>query len=177
MYFQLRTSVDPLSVVATARHAVASVDATLPVSEIRTQDQLIRSATTNERTFAILGTFFSSVAVLLACIGIYGVLAYAVSRRTPEFGIRLALGATGGQVRWLVLRGTIVLIVIAITIGVPSALAATKLIKSTLYGVEPNDAITIAAAAIAVIASALLAAWIPAHRAAKSDPAIALRYE
>ncbi|MEX2262175.1 MAG: ABC transporter permease [Bryobacteraceae bacterium] len=177
MTFQLRTSVDPLSISDTVRRAVAEVDPTLPVAELRTQEQVIQRATSREHTVAVLAGFFSGVAVILACIGIYGVLAYTVTRRTSEFGIRLALGATGGQIRWLVLKGTLALIACSILIGIPCALAATRVLRRSLYGVEPDDSLTLAVAGAAILISALLAAWIPSQRAAKSDPAAALRYE
>lgn len=177
MFFQLRTSVEPLSVAAAARRAVAAIDPTLPVADVRTQQQLIERATARERTFAMLGSFFSAVALLLACIGIYGVLAYAVARRTGEFGIRLALGASRGQIRWLVIRGTVALIVCATAIGIPMAFACVKLIKSRLFGVEPADPLTLAVAGAAIVVAALIAAWIPSERAARSDPATSLRYE
>ncbi len=177
LHFQLRTSVEPLSLAPAVLRAVAAIDPTLPVSDIRTQQQLIERATAPERTFAMLGSFFSGVAMLLACIGIYGVLAYAVARRTGEFGIRLALGATRGRIRWLVLRGTLAMILCAIVMGIPAALACVRLIESRLFGVEPADALTLAGAGIAMVAAALAAAWIPSERAARSDPAASLRCE
>jgi predicted permease len=177
MTVEVRTSVEPMSLASAVRRAVADVDPTLPVAQVRTQEQQINQLLSRERSFALLATFFSSVAVLLACIGIYGVLAYAVTRRTSEFGIRLALGATAGGVRWLVLRGTLALILVALIIGVPAALAGAKLVKSMLFGVEPADPATLAGAGAAIVVSALLAAWIPSQRAANCDPAVALRCE
>lgn len=177
MHFQLRTSVDPSSVAPAVLRAVAGIDPTLPVSDVRTQEQVIERALSKERTFALLGGFFSVVAIMLVAIGIYGVLAYAVARRTSEFGIRLALGATPGQIRWLVMRGTLALILCGALIGVPAALAAIKLVKARLFGVEPADSFTLALAAVVILLSALAAAWLPSERAAKADPAVSLRYE
>ncbi len=177
MNFQLRTSVPPESVMAGARRVVADIDPTLPIAEVTTQKRLIERMMWSERNFALLSVMFSSIAVLLACIGVYGVLAYAVARRTGEFGIRLALGATGGNIKWLVLRGTIVLILVATAIGIPATMAAARLIESMLYGVKPADPVTLLAASLAIAAAALIAAYIPSRRAARSDPAVALRYE
>jgi predicted permease len=177
MTFEVRTSVEPLSLAAAIRRSVADIDPTLPIAQVRTQEQQINQLLSRERSFAILATFFSSVAVLLACIGIYGVLAYAVTRRTSEFGIRLALGATAAGLRWLVMRGTLGLIAVSLAIGVPAALAAAKLVRAMLFGIEPADPLTMTGAGAAIVAAALLAAWIPSQRAAKCDPALALRCE
>jgi predicted permease len=177
MYFQLRTSVEPLSLAGAVRRVVAGVDSTLPVAELRTQDQLVTARVSRERTFAILAAVFSGIALILACIGIYGVLAYTVTRRTSEFGIRLALGASGGQIRWLVMRGTLILVAVAVMIGVPAALAIARLVESRLFGVKPADALTLSVSALAIATAVALAAWIPSDRAARSDPSVALRYE
>jgi ABC-type antimicrobial peptide transport system permease subunit len=149
----------------------------LPVTQIRTQSEQINRNLARERTFAFLSSFFSAITLALACIGIYGVFAYAVARRTSEFGVRIAVGATGAQVRWLVLRGALVLVALGLAIGVPAALAVAAVIRARLYGVEPADPATVAAAVAAMVVAAGIAAWTPARRAALLDPVVALRYE
>jgi ABC-type antimicrobial peptide transport system permease subunit len=177
MHFLVRTSVEPASLMPAVRRAVANVDPTLPVANMRTQRQMMNGTIARERTFAVLATFFSAVALLLACIGIYGILAYSVSRRTSEFGIRLALGASTSSIRWMVLRGTLLLIGIAIVIGVPSTVALGRILASRLYGVKHTDPGTMAFAAVVIVCTAFAAAWLPSLRASRSDPAVALRYE
>ncbi|MBC8165779.1 MAG: ABC transporter permease, partial [Bryobacteraceae bacterium] len=175
--FSIRTNVDPVSLVAAVRRAVAEIDSTLPVFNVRSQRQQIDMGIQRERTFAALAMFFSGVAVLLACIGIYGVLAYAVSRRTGEFGIRLALGATPGGISWLVVRGMLMPLIFAVAVGVPAALGAFSLFKAMLFGVNPDDPTTLAGAVAVIALCAAVAALIPGRRAARCDPAIALRYD
>jgi predicted permease len=175
--FEVRAAGDALSLSSAVRRAVAAVDSTLPVAQIRTQREQINRNLSRERTFAFLSSFFSAITLTLACIGIYGVFAYAVTRRTSEFGVRMAVGATGAQVRWLVLRGALLLVALGMAIGVPAALAVATLVRVGLFGVEPADPATIAAAAVAMILAAGIAAWMPARRAALLDPLVALRYE
>ena len=130
-----------------------------------------------ERMLTTLCGFFGGLAVLLAGIGLYGVMAFSVTRRTAEIGIRMALGARRGDVQWLVLRQSLVLAALGILVGIPAALALTNLIKKLLYGVKPNDPASLAAAVIVMIAVAAVAAWIPARRASRVDPIAALKYE
>jgi predicted permease len=175
--FEVRAAGDALALASAVRRAVAAVDPTLPVAQIRTQREQINRNLFRERTFAFLSTFFSAITLALACIGIYGVFAYAVARRTSEFGVRMAVGATGAQVGWLVLRSALVLVALGMAIGVPAALAVATLIRAGLFGVEPADPATIAAAVVAMVVAAGVAAWMPARRAARLDPVVALRYE
>jgi predicted permease len=177
MTFEVRTAVHPPSLTPAVRRAVAEIDPLLPIGDVRTQEQQLERASARERTFAVLASFFSAVAISLAAIGLYGVLAYAVVRRTSEFGIRMALGATVAQVRWLVVRGALSVILAGVTVGIPAALAVTSFVKSLMYGVEPHDPWSIVLAVTAMLAAGLLAAWIPGRRASKADPAVALRYE
>jgi ABC-type antimicrobial peptide transport system permease subunit len=127
--------------------------------------------------FATLVSALAGLAVLLACIGLYGLLAYNVARRTSEIGIRLALGAQQGDISRPILREALLLAVAGLAIGVPAALALAQLVKSQLYGVAPADPLTLIAGALLLLVIALLAAWIPARRAARVDPLEALRAE
>lgn len=140
-------------------------------------DELVSQSTGRERFFAELVSAFGIVETLLAAIGLYGVLAFTVARRTPEIGIRLALGATNWRVRWLVLRQSLVMIGVGLAAGVPLALILTRYIRTLLYGIEPNDPWSFAAAALLMAAVGAAAAWIPAQRASKVDPMAALRNE
>jgi ABC-type antimicrobial peptide transport system permease subunit len=173
----VRTTQDPLSLVPTIRQALADLDPMIPMAEIKTQALQLNESIAQERLFASLGTALASLAVLLACIGLYGLLAYSVTRRRSELGIRLALGATPSNVAWPILREAIWLAVIGITLGLPIVLVLARMTQSLIYGVAPRDPVTMFASAIALIAVAVLAAWIPARRAAKIDPMEALRYE
>jgi ABC-type antimicrobial peptide transport system permease subunit len=130
-----------------------------------------------ERTFALLGILFSGVALLLAAIGIYGVLAYAVARRTSEFGVRLALGATPRGIAWLVVSGLVPPVALALIVGLPASVAAFRVVESSLYGVKPSDPLALTAALATILITAVVAALIPSRRAASCDPVIALRYE
>ena len=138
---------------------------------------LIRTSFSQERLFARLSSFFGLLAVLLVATGLFGTLAYRVNRRTAEIGVRMALGAQRGQVLWMVLRESLVLCAASIVVGLPLAFGLGRLLRSTLYGVGPADAITFIAAVAGVAAVALLSSWLPARRASSVDPIVALRYE
>jgi predicted permease len=176
-YFQVRTAQDPLSLAPAIRQALVGLDPMIPMAEIKTQALQLNESIAQERLFASLGTALAMLAVLLACIGLYGLLAYSVTRRRSELGIRLALGATPGNVAWPVLREALLLAVIGITIGLPVALALARMTQSLIYGIAPHDILTLVMSAIVLIAIAVAAAWIPARRAAGIDPMEALRYE
>jgi predicted permease len=177
MVFMIRTRVEPLNLVSAVRKAVASVDANLPVAEVRTErDQIDRSLGT-ERMFATLVSAFGAIALILAAVGLYGVMAFSVARRTSEIGIRVALGARRGNVQWLILRQSLFLTLLGVVVGIPCALALTGLVKKLLFGVKPNDPASIAGAVAVMLAVAACAAWIPARRASRVDPTSALRHE
>jgi predicted permease len=159
------------------REQVLSSDSGLQVPSIDTIEEQVDATLVEERLIAVLSGFFGVLAVLLACLGLYGVMAYTAARRTNEIGIRMALGATRGEVLAMVLRESLLLVVAGIVIGVPATLAATRLISSMLFGINAADPLTIAGGAALMVAVAALAGFLPARRAARVDPMIALRYE
>jgi len=161
----------------TVRDALRAVDPGLPILRIETAEEQVDSSLFEERLIAAISSFFGIVAVLLACLGLYGVMAYQTARRTNEIGVRMALGATRGRVLGMVLEESVWLVAGGIVCGIPLTLAATRFVSSKLFGVTPADPITIAAAAILMISVAAVAAFVPARRAAKVDPMVALRYE
>ena len=130
-----------------------------------------------ERLIAFLSSFFTLIALLLASIGLYGVMAYAVARRTSEIGIRMALGAEHRSILRMVMRETLLLVTIGVAIGVFAALASTRLVSSMLFGLEPTDPVTLVAATGVMLAVAACAGYLPARRASRVDPMVALRYE
>lgn len=143
----------------------------------KTMDEKIRLALVEDRAIAVLSGFFSGLALLLALIGLYGLMSYSVSRRTREIGIRAALGAEQTALIWLVLREALALVLLGIAVGIPSALAASRLITSMLFGISPGDLQTIAAVSFLLLASALFAGCVPAVRASRTNPVVALRTE
>lgn len=165
------------ALVAAIRGEVRSLDPNLPSFNVKTFAEQIDESVSRERLVALLSGFFGLFALLLACLGLYGVMAYAVARRTREIGIRMALGAQAGNVLWLVLRETLLLALIGIALGLPVALISTRLAKEMLFGLSPNDPLTIALATLLMIAIAALAGFLPARRAAQLDPLIALRHD
>jgi len=171
-----RTQGEPAAIAAALRRAVASVHPDLVV-DVRTLSSQIESSLVRERLLAHLSGFFGALALLLACIGLYGVMAYGVTRRTSEIGVRMALGAVPADVVRLVLRETLLLVVCGIAIGVPVALWLTRLTRSFLFGLEPNDPMVLVAAALSLLAVCAFAGGLPAWRAARIDPTTALRYE
>jgi predicted permease len=177
MCVAVRTGGDPLAVAASVRRELQDLDPSLPVLKIDTVDQQLDDVLAQDRLIAELSGFFGAMAALLGCLGLYGVISYGVARRTNEIGIRLALGATHSGVLGMVIKESIMLVFAGLGIGVPVALAATRLISSRLYGVSASDPLTIAAAALLLIAVASLAGFVPARRASRVDPMVALRYE
>jgi ABC-type antimicrobial peptide transport system permease subunit len=142
-----------------------------------TLSEQVHHSMAHEELVSRLSMFFALLALLLACIGLYGVMSYNVVRRANEIGIRIALGAEPGAVLWLVLRETLVLLAIGIAIGVPATLAATRLVQSQLFGLSPFDPATVAVAMLAILLVTVIAGYLPARRATKVDPLVALRYE
>jgi predicted permease len=160
-----------------ARRAVASVDPKLPIFQARTLRAQAEQSLLKERLLATLSSFFGALALLLACVGLYGLMACAVARRSAEIGIRLALGARRGHIMWLVMSETLGLTLAGIAAGIPLALWAARYAKSDLFGIGPADPVTIAAAVAALIGVAMLAGYVPARRALRIDPVMAVRCE
>jgi predicted permease len=177
MQFKIRTVGDPKNIVETVRREMRGVEKSLPLTDIQTQAELIDESLGPERSLAMLVSFFGALALLLASIGLYGTISYAISRRTGEIGIRTALGANSRDVLGMVLREALLLVLLGAAIGIPAALAAGRLVAALLFGVSPADPFTLAVAMFLLTAVAVLAAYLPARRAAQLDPMSALRYE
>jgi predicted permease len=177
MFFEVRTAGNPLALVPAVRKIVADLDRTIPLENVSTQLQLLKNSITSERIFTSLCGGLAILGILLSCIGLYGLLAFMVTRRTGEIGVRLALGARPRDIAWPIIRNALWLAGFGLIIGIPVALVFVRLLRSFLYGVKPHDPMTIMASILLVLSVAALAAWIPARRAAKVDPMEALRYE
>jgi predicted permease len=175
--FELRLKTTPDAALPAIRKTVAAIDKDIPLLDVRTQTQQIDDILSQERLFATLTGAFGVIALVLACIGIYGVMAYNVARRTNEIGIRMALGAQTGQVLRMVLREASWLAVVGIGIGLGCALWLTRFLSSMLYGLKPSDPSTMIFAALLLLAAALAAGWSPAWRASRVQPMEALRHE
>ena len=177
MTLHVRTIGDPATLAASVRREVQALDQNLPVTSLQRLTEVLAGSLFAARMGAVLLAIFGSLALLLAAVGLYGVMSYAVSRRTREIGIRMALGAGGGNVLRLVLKEGMSLVAVGVAAGLLVAAAATRLLASFLYGMSPLDAITFVAIPVVLALVALLASYVPAHRAAKVDPMVALRYE
>src|SRR5580692_3001850 len=177
VHFAIRTTIDSGSLAQAVRAGIASVDPAVPMTEFHTQNELIDGLLRTERLLALLSGAFGVVALTLAAVGIGGVLAYAVARRTNEIGVRMALGAATTDVMRMVLRDSLWMAGTGILIGLPCAYAIGKILRATLFRLEPLDPWTAALSFLTLMAVALLAAWLPARRAMRVDPVVALRYE
>ncbi len=173
----IRTLGDPNRIVGAIRRRAQEIDPFVVVTEVRTLEDNLDRALLQQRFVATLGAFFGAVALLLATVGIYGVMSQAVTRRTREIGIRMALGAAPGTVLRMMLRESLAMLAIGALIGLPAALALTKYTKSLLFGVKPQDPVTLAAAVVLLLMAATLAAFHPARRAMRVQPVEALKQE
>jgi macrolide transport system ATP-binding/permease protein len=177
MVFELRTTGDPLLYVNTVRDIVHRADARMPVSSVMTQVGEIDKTINQEIVFAELCSGFAILALVIACVGLYGTVSYNVARRTSEIGIRMALGAQRGRVVRMILKQVLVLAAVGLAIGVPVAFGTSKLVASFLFGMKPNDPIALSLAVAILLGAAILAGYAPARRASRIDPMVALRHE
>jgi len=177
MYAYVRTTRRPEQAFSSIRAVVNNLDPNLPLFQMKTVETQMEESLITERLVATLSSGFGILATLLAAIGLYGVMAYMVAQRTREIGVRMALGAAPSDVLWLVMKDVVVLAGIGIAVGLPAAWALTRMVKSQLYGIQPNDPFTIAAATLGIACVALLAGFIPARKATRVEPMIALRWE
>jgi ABC-type antimicrobial peptide transport system permease subunit len=177
MEYELRTAGDPLRYINIVRDIVRQADARVPVSNIKTQAADIDETISQEITLARLGTAFAILALIIACVGLYGTVSYNVARRTGEIGIRMALGAQRGRLVWMVLREVLAVAAVGIAISVPIALLASRFVESFLFGLKPSEPLALLVAVAVLLAAALLAGYVPAQKASRIDPMIALRHE
>jgi predicted permease len=176
-YVVLRGKGDPIPLTGAVRTEVQRIDPTIPVADVRLMENVLASAQSRPRFLTLLLTLFSSIALIIATVGIYGVISYSVARRSKEFGLRIALGAQPMNILGLVLKQGVLLTLIGVVVGVASALGLTRLMASQLFGIKPTDAITYVGVSALLAAVALFASYIPARRATQVDPIKALRYE
>lgn len=177
MAFYVRSALPADQISQQIRRVVASIDPDLPLEEMRTLDEQVRRNIRNDRLVLQLASAFAVLATLLAMLGLYGVMAFGVARRTREIGIRMALGAASANIRSLVLREVGVILLIGVVVGVPAALALARMAETQLFGVKAYDAMVVAGAILALALAALAAGYLPARRATKVNPTEALRYE
>jgi predicted permease len=177
MHYYVRTAGNPLIFTGYIRRTVAEMDSNVSLNEVSTLTTQIAESVYGDRMVAWLASVFGAVAACLAAIGLYGLIAYTVARRTSEIGLRMALGASPTAVLWLILRKSLMLVLLGVVLGTALALASTRLVSSLLYGLEATNPLVYAAATVLLGAVAILASYIPARRATKVDPMEALRYE
>jgi putative ABC transport system permease protein len=172
-----RTAADPLSLATAIRHEIWAVDQNQPIDEVKTMERLLADQIAGVRVFVWVLSVFAGAALLLAAVGIYGLMSYAVNQRTHEIGVRMALGARPSDVLRLVLRQGLSIALVGVMIGLAAALALTRLMTGLLFGVSPADPATSVGISLLLTGVVLLATYIPARRATKVDPMIALRHE
>jgi putative ABC transport system permease protein len=175
--FVLRTSGDPMALAAASRSAIAAVDADIPVADVQPMSKVIANSVLGIAYVAVMMSVVGVMALILAAVGVYGVMAFTVTERTHEIGIRMALGAQPSQVLRLIVGGGLLLAAIGLTLGLPLGLGSSYLLANLFYGIGSGDPITYVGVALALLAVAALASWIPARRAMRVDPIVALRYE
>lgn len=173
----ISTSVDPLSLAPGVRSAVLQIDSDQPVSNIRTMNDIVSESVARQRFSMLLLAIFAAVALVLAAVGIYGVMSYAVAQRTREIGLRMALGAQPAHVLKLVVGQGLKLVLIGVGIGLVASLLMTRAMSSLLFGISPTDPATLTVISVVLTAVAVLASYLPARRATKVDPLVAFRFE
>jgi predicted permease len=177
MTYEIRTAGRPPDVAASVHEVVRNVDPRLAIHELKTQAAHVDQAISTEITLARLGAAFGALALAIACVGIYGTVAYNVAQRRTEIGIRMALGARPGRIVWMVLRDVLWMAVVGLAVGIPFVFAGSEYVRALLYGIQPTDPWAISLAIAGVLISALIAASVPARRAARIDPLTAIRSE
>ncbi|MGH9647524.1 MAG: ABC transporter permease [Bryobacteraceae bacterium] len=177
MFYILRTSGNPTGMAAAVRGAVAEIDPSKPAGNLQTVEQNLRDQVSGQRVYMLLLSVFGVIAAVLAAVGIYGVMAYAVTQRTREIGIRMALGATSSSVMTLIVKQALILVFIGLILGIAGAFALTRFLANELYGVTATDPTTFIAVSAGLVAVAVLASLIPTRRAVSVDPTVALRHE
>jgi putative ABC transport system permease protein len=177
MTFVVRTQADPAGLTQAVKEQIWKIDSQLPITKVQTMNDVAAASFDARRFNMMLLTLFAGLALLLAAVGVYGVMSYAVTQRTHEIGIRMALGAQVGNVLGLVMKSGVVIATIGVAIGLAGAFALTRLMRTLLFAVEPTDKVTFAAVSLCLLLIALAACYIPARRATKVDPLTALRYE
>ncbi|MGA8595783.1 MAG: ABC transporter permease [Bryobacteraceae bacterium] len=177
MWLMVRTGVSPLTMVEAVRRSVRSATRDQAIYDVSTMEQIVGASLARQRFLLLLFSIFAGLALLLACIGIYGVLAYLTSQRVPEIGVRMALGANAGDVMRMVFRQSLVMIFIGVAVGIAASLAAGRVLEQLVAGVQPTDPVTYATMISVLAAAALFASFLPARRAARVDPMTALRQE
>ena len=173
----LRTAIDPSTLTPAVRQAIGEVDANLPLFDVTSLSDQMKVSLLQDRLVTQLVSFFGVLALLLACVGLYGVMASAVARRTNEIGIRMALGARGTNIVWMVLREVLSLVLAGLVLGIPAALIAARFVSSQLFGLKASDPATLIGAGVILTLVALIAGFVPARRASRVNPLVALRYE
>ena len=173
----VRTNGDPNAFAGPARQVINDIDDKLPIYGVTTLEEQVQENLKQDRLIAQLVSFFGGLALILACIGLYGVMAHGVARRTSEIGIRMALGARGGNIAWMILRETLLLVLLGLVIGIPTALFGARFVSSQLFGLQPADPVALIGAAVVLTFVALIAGYVPARRASRVNPLNALRYE
>ncbi len=177
MIYEMRTVGNPFNYVHAVRDLVQRADGRVPVSSVKSQSAWIDQTINQEITFARLSTAFAILALVIACLGLYGTMSYNVARRTSEIGIRMALGAQRGRVVWMILREVLLLAAVGLAISVPISISASKLVESFLFGMKPNDPLALTGAVVILVSAAVLAGYLPARNASRIDPLNALRHE
>jgi predicted permease len=177
IFYEVRTASNPMATVPVIRQIISDINPNVPMADIKTQAIQLNESISKERCFAVLTMSLALLAVLLSCIGLFGLMAYYTAQQTGEIGIRKALGATPQNIAWPILRSALIMAATGIALGVPAVFATIRVVRSFLFGIEPYDPVTVVIAVLLLFSVAILASWIPARRAAKIDPMEALRYE